>query len=618
MSAGLEQVLLDDVQRRLDRWRSRYRSRPDRERAALLTLSLEREQIVAVAYREEAVAGRLADLRVDGTTRALVRQALVWIWKDEQLHAEYIRGELLRAASSVSHAIVYGRQLQGVLSGWISATANHRDPRRAPFRSGAAGALVAAGSLTGQVPAALRRELHFQTFHRYCELNIALEASAAFAYRRLVELATTDEERETARRLHDDEERHAAAFGLLATSITKQGELAPGVRAESLADRLGHISPWFIPARMRGQLLAGSATRHTSFGSGAPVVVRSGRRDNDLEATLRDCLDQAGLSQLAASSRTAAIRASFMLGYDRRDPSNVNTPAVLHALAEYLRAHGVQDVAVLEAPTVYTNAFGNRSVLEVADYFGFGSPAYRIVDLGDDLRLCTFERGFVQHRISRTWLEADLRIVVPKLRTDPTEFAHLGLSTLEGSTGPIEATFYAGRQVDFRSATMMLLDVAPPDFALVDGWAPVADGPFGVMGCSRPADIRHLYAGADVLTVDEAVLADMGVVDPRKAPILRQAYHWFGLEPAHPRVDGERPALAHELRGAHNSRLLRLLGIAGYPIYVYLSDEGDRFVPAMDEVSFPPRGKPSTTTRLIRWSAQQAFGLHAPHDGRSP
>ena len=34
---------------------------------------------------------------------------------------------------------------------------------------------------------------------------------------------------------------------------------------------------------------------------------------------------------------------------------------------------------------------------------------------------------------------------MPKLRTDPTEFAHLGLSTLEGSTGPIDETFYASR-----------------------------------------------------------------------------------------------------------------------------------------------------------------------------
>ena len=97
-----------------------------------------------------------------------------------------------------------------------------------------------------------------------------------------------------------------------------------------------------------------------------------------------------------------------------------------------------------------------------------------LVDIGQDLEAATFDRGFVQKTISGTWLRSDLRIVMPKLRTDPTEFAHLSLSTLEGSTGAIDDTFYAGRQVDFRSATMMLLDLAPPQFAIVDAWAPVA------------------------------------------------------------------------------------------------------------------------------------------------
>jgi hypothetical protein len=165
-SRDLEAVMLEEVQARLDRWRAQYVDRPDMERSRLLMLALEREQIVAVAYREEAVAGRIGELQVDDDVRALVRQTLVWVWKDEQLHAEYLRGELLHAGHLPSHVVVYGRQLQGTVSGWTSATANHRDPRTAPFRSGAAGVLVAFAGWTGQAPPALRRELHFQTFHR--------------------------------------------------------------------------------------------------------------------------------------------------------------------------------------------------------------------------------------------------------------------------------------------------------------------------------------------------------------------------------------------------------------------------------------------------------------------
>jgi hypothetical protein len=315
------------------------------------------------------------------------------------------------------------------------------------------------------------------------------------------------------------------------------------------------------------------------------------------------------LDRIAAGAATVAIRASFMLGYDRADPSNVNDPVLVEGLARYLRRHGVAEVAVLEAPTVYETCFEHRTVAEVATYFGFTSDAYRVVDISADLRPFTFGRGFVQQAVSGTWLDADLRIVMPKLRTDPTEFAHLSLSTLEGSTGGIGETFYAARRVDFRSATMMLLDAAPPDFAVVDAWAPVADGPFGVMGCRHPAQVRYVYAGADALAVDEVVLADLGVPDARLAPIVRRAHHWFGLAPAAPVVDGVRPDLHAALRGAHASGVLRMLGTLSYPIYMYLSADGQRFVPALDPVAFPPSAPVGLGTRLVRSAAQRAFGL---------
>jgi hypothetical protein len=77
--------------------------------------------------------------------RALIRQTLMWIWKDEQLHFEFMRGLLLESGGLTSSLVVYSRALQG-----------------------------------------------YQTFRRYCTLNVALEASAEFAYRRLVELARSE------------------------------------------------------------------------------------------------------------------------------------------------------------------------------------------------------------------------------------------------------------------------------------------------------------------------------------------------------------------------------------------------------------------------------------------
>ena len=614
----LERALLDDVAALLTRWSVTFAGRPARERHQLLLLALEREQIVAVAYREEAVADRVAALDVGPDARDLIRQTLVWVWKDEQLHAEYLRGELLAAGGVRSSAVVYGRQLQGALSGWTSATSNLRAARTAPLRTGAAGVLVAVAGATGQVPPVLRRELRYQTFHRYCQLNVALEASAELAYRRLVELSD-GAARRTIEHIRADEARHAAAFRILAAALGPDDHLVRPDGVGALADALGRISPWFVPARLRRAAATPgpNAARPRTFASRAPVAVRHGQRDADKAAVLEECLDRAGLGALAAGRSSAAIRVAFMLGYDRRDRSNVGDPEMVELVARYLRRHGVQDVAVLEAPTVYGNDYAHRSVAEVAAYFGFDSPAYRVVDIGEDLRPFTFERGFVKEAISGTWLDADLRIVMPKLRTAPTDFAHLSLNTLEGSTGRIDDTVYSGRQVDYRSATMMLLAVAPPDFSVVDGWAPVADGPFGVMGCHRPAEVRHVYAGADALTVDEVVLGDLGLDDPRRAPIVRLAYHWFGLTPAPACVDGPRPRLHDELRGAPASRTLRALGRLSDPVYTYLSADGAVFVPAFDPVAFPPLRPVGPGRRAVQWATQRAFGLRAPRD-RSP
>ncbi len=627
----LEIALHDEVQGLLDRWRAEFAGRPQLERQRLLLLALEREQVVAVAYREEAVAGRVAGLDMDADARACFRQTLVWIWKDEQLHAEFIRGALLREGGLASNLVVYARQLQGALSGWTSATSNHRDARTAPFRAGAAGLLVAVAAATGQVPPVLRRELRYQTFRHYCQLNVALESSAELAYRRLVELGQDPAERSSFERIRDDEARHAAAFRLLAAALGEDDRLRAPDAVPELVTGLGAISAWFVPAHLRAGGRAGGAgagpagtkadhhgpgrvpgPRPRRFGSRQAVVVRSGRDGPDRAAVLEQCLDRAGLGGIAAGAASAAVRVSFMLGYDRRDRSNISSPEMVELLARYLRRHGVADVAVLEAPTVYGNDYAHRSVAEVANYFGFVSPTYRVVDISQDLEPFAYERGFVEHAISRTWRAADIRVVMPKLRTAPTDFAHLSLCTLEGTGGRIDDTVYAGRQVDYRSATMMVLDVAPPDFSVVEGWEPVADGPFGVMGCHRPAPVRYVYAGADALSVDEVVLADLGVSDPRRAPVLRMAYHWFGLAPQHVAVDGERPDLHRELRGAHASPWWRALGLLSDPVYVYLSQGGRVFVPALDAAAFPSRQPVGAGLRALQWATQRAFGLWPP------
>ncbi|HEY0094522.1 MAG TPA: hypothetical protein VGB96_09370, partial [Archangium sp.] len=89
------ETVAGEFQRKLDAWAERFRGRPTEELRALLLLALERERIVAVAYRDEVMRERLASVAMPEESRALMRQALAWAWRDEEMHATYTRGVLL-------------------------------------------------------------------------------------------------------------------------------------------------------------------------------------------------------------------------------------------------------------------------------------------------------------------------------------------------------------------------------------------------------------------------------------------------------------------------------------------------------------------------------------------
>ena len=486
------QGLLADLQRR-------YPGRPDLERRALLMVGLQREQVVAVAYREDAVAGLVASLPLDEGVRQLVHQTLIWIWKDEEVHTTYLRGYLLQAGRRLPAVLIFARQIYGAISGWVTATRELTTTAEAPLRSTFSRVLIAGAQLMGLVPPAVARALGYRSFRHYCLLNAVLERTAELAYRRLEELADGEAERQLFGRIGDDEGRHGEAFELLAGILDDHDDPVPGFDGDDLERRLASISPWYIPSARRERSRAGA---RQAFGLASPVTVGVRASPSDVDDVVAEVLDGAGTPALIPSGGRVAVRASFMLGYDSRDRSNVTSPEVLAAIARYVLDRGARSVDVVEAPTVYQRYYQHRSVSEVADYFGFCSEYYRVVDAGADQVPFAYQRGLQQNTISRTWMEADTRLVVAKLRSDPNEFGHLCLSSLEGMASQIADTIYTGRSIDFRTATMMLLDVAPPDVAVVDAWGPLADGPVGVMGCRRPARAWRLYGGRDPLSVD--------------------------------------------------------------------------------------------------------------------
>ena len=613
-SAATAGQVYEESARQLARWRDRYRGRPDRERRRLWLLALEREQVVSIAYRESAIADRIARMPLADETRDLIRHAMVWVWKDEEMHTAYIRGVVLNRGDPVLQAVAYGEQIVGAVSGWAAAVEQHTQFRDAPVSVALASVLALGGQVTGKLTKALRRALEYGPFRQFCAFNVELERSAELCWARLVDLAEGETQREEFAQVRDDEVRHGRIFTIFQEALGEDDRLRSGVTPDELVEQVREAGEWFLPQRYRA---AGPIRR--VFGTGSPVWCRRGQSPVDKRAVLRDIVTEAGLPALIAERRDAnggrdlrvAIKTAFMLGYNRRDRSNVIDVQLVYELASFLREHGCTDVAVLEAPTVYDHFYGHRSVEEVARYFGLESPSFRIVDTSKEQVPFEYARGMAQSTISRTWSNANVRVVFSKLRTNPSELAHLSLSSLEGLGERQDQILFPDRQVHYRAAMMMVVDAFEPDFALVDAYEQAADGPFGVMGCRSPAAPLRMYAGRDALAVDSVVLRDTGLPDPFLSPMLRSALHWFGA-PAEPEAVHGDVGPIPGFRNPYHNGVSTMLSMAAYPVYVYGSGGGALFVPEMDEAAFPPLEEVPAPLRMVRRAAQLAFGLRPP------
>jgi hypothetical protein len=413
-AAATSGQIYEESARQLTRWRDRYRGRPDRERRRLWLLAVERERVVSIAYRESAIADRIARMPLAEDARDLIRHAMVWVWKDEEMHTAYIRGVVLHRGDPVLRVVAYGEQVVGAVSGWAAAVEQHTQFRDAPVSVALASVLALGGRVTGKLTKALRGALEYGPFRQFCAFNVELERSAELCWARLVDLAEGDEQREEFAQVRDDEARHGRVFSIFHDALGDDDRLRPGVTEADLVARVRDVGEWFLPQRHR----AAGPTRRV-FGTGSPVWCPQGRSVADERAILREIIAEAGLPALVAERRGAAggrgvrvaIKTAFMLGYDRRDRSNVIDVELVDELASFLREYGCDDVAVLEAPTVYDHFYGHRSVDEVARYFGLDSPRYRVVDTSTEQVPFEYARGMAQSTISRTWSNADLRIV---------------------------------------------------------------------------------------------------------------------------------------------------------------------------------------------------------------
>ena len=602
-------------------WARKYANSPADELIALCLLALEREELVAIGYRENLIRRRLTTMPVSDDVRELIEHALLWVWKDEEMHTIYIRGAIFKLGNWFLRARAFGRQLGGAIAGWSSSIRQHVPWSTAPLSRAAAISLTSIGSLLGKVPEEVRAHLSYGPFRNFCLFNVDAEKTAWLCWSRMAEVAanipalppnTVSE----FRRVEADEDRHARVFQILSAALDENDSLVPTESAESLVQKIGEVGEFFLPRRMRSQSIG-----RNPLGSGGQVWSIEGKNAAEKLSQFRKLLDDCQLasririrsdqSGKSLQDLKIAIKPTFMLGYDRRDTSIITDPELLEALAGYLREAGCNDIAVIEARNIYDQFFHGRTVREVASYFGILSSRYRLVDGSEEQVPHSYFRGMAQYSVARTWKEADFRISFGKIRSHPVELVYLTVGNVEWMGGRCDEFIFAERQAQRETAIMMLLDEFPPHFALLDGYASAADGLVGVMGCPRPQHPLRFYAGPDALAVDMVAARHLHMRNPRESSILRAACHWFGDPGGHIEVIGcDEPLKAW--KDPYHNDLSAMLSFLAFPVYVFGSGRGSMFLPPMDETAFPPIRRESPTEWIGRRTMRLLLGLGRP------
>lgn len=582
--------------------------RPSDELDALWTIGIEREAIVTVAYRAGVIEERLGRMPIDPEARAVIARAIRWAWRDEEAHTLWVRGALLRRTELGQKVRALAAQVEGWIGGWVSSRQNHLAWRDAPVRRLIAEGVEAVGVASGRIPEPVRDALHWNTFADFCRFNRSAETTAAMAWRRMAELASMPElaardEAEGFRRMALDEERHAKIFAVLADALDQDDRLA--ISADTLRARLHSVGERFVALPDTG-----GPAWHNPLGKGATVVVREGE---DARAVVAEVLESMGLSELIASATPpdrplhVALKTTFMLVVDRSDPSPGVSMGVLRAVIDWLRAHGAT-TSVIDARNYYDEFRAHRTVAEVAEYLAFDEP---VVDAQTDQVAHEYARGMGLDTVSRTWRDADLRLLVGKLRSHPTATALLSLESAEGLGAPVGAHLFGDRRGDRETAALMTLDALPPHAALLDAWEHVPDGLMGVLGSERPLHPRRIYGSRDAVALDAVASAHIQVDPNREGALLAHAFDWFGDPRSRLRVDGP-DAPIHGFRLPDRSAITSLLSALALPVFTHASRRGELFLPEFDEDAFPPLADESVFVRGIRAAIRKVVADDGP------
>jgi uncharacterized protein (DUF362 family) len=598
-----------EYERELAELRVAHQTDPEGEARALYLVALEREQLVTIAYSGDSLHARIDAMEASDEVKALVHHAMFWAARDEDMHTTYVRGVLFRRGMRLLAMRALGQQLGGLLAGWSSAISQHTTWSDAPISRGLACLIAGAGLVAGKVPKSARKTLQHQSFRGFAQFNAEAEVTAGMCWARLAEVIP--EQGHIYRRIAEDEFKHARVFAALVAAFDEHDRCLTD--ASTLAGHLREVDPIFIPARYR--------ETSEGLGCGGTVYVREGDPHAPTDLLRAAALDTGLLDQVFAELRNKSaarregvrvvIKTEFMMAYDRRDRTPVVDPALLAALVSALRARGAGDITVLECANLFDHYYGGRSVAEVAAFMEMLPDGVRLVDASQDQVPFTFARGIGQSSVCRSWRDADLRISLAKMRTNPSFLVHLCCANLETLGQRIDNLLFTDRVADASTALMMTLDAFPCHLAILDASHDVPDGLTGIMGTAEPRHPGRVYAARDPVALDWVATRHMGLGKLPRATSCRAALDWFGDVRPLTVVDGpDTPIDPFTSPLAGDGRVL--LAALAYPVYAFLSSGGAWWVPKMDATAFPLLRREDPLTFVARRLLRRLFRFGSP------
>ena len=561
---------------------------PTRELIEHLLVAVQRERIAAVGYDTVMLGERLARAPMPDEGRRIIHRAITQIWIDENQHARYVLGVLLRQRDLLLQLGARAEDLEGGVGGWMTAVLQHTTWSEAPVLRLTATVLGAAARLARRIPPSVEDALVRAPLRDWCAFSADAEQSAVLSFGRMVELAGEAKAEGLAlpdgfaaelERMLDDERAHERVFAALADQLRPDDGLAGDVG--ELAATLAGIDGWFAGPS--------SAT------SGGVVAIERGHHKL---ATFDRALADAGLLEhLDARAHgdraelAIAIKIDLMLAYHRDDRSSYVDPALVERLVDWLYDHGFRRIAVCDAQNVYGRHYRNRSIEQVARYVGLRpSERYRLVDLATEQVPHVFAHAMGVAAIGRTWRDASARISFAKLKTHPTAVGQLTVRNA-GTVVPQDGELaFTDRLAEFSAVAAAVMHDFPTCFGIIDGFEHAADGLAGVIADPTPRHPHLVIAGADPIAVDLVGMWLMGERDPARTLDLRAAIELLGDPRPQLRIIGDPTPLA-EWDRADAGLLARPLSALAGPVYAALGQRGALFTAPVDADAFPPIGE---------------------------